>query len=208
MDASIRTCDDVVRILGVNPHRVKIAMNTFYALRRERLSAVLGVIHRCAQHPNPQIVIGIHPHLAVVGRAWIRVAHFLPCLALVFAAVDAAFFVLHQRVNDIRILAIDIQPDTSCVAAVFIGQALRQFLPGCAAVRRLINRSVRSSTVETIRCPPPLIRCGVERIWALRVHGDVDHARILINFQHLRPRFPAIRRFVNASLRVRSPQMP
>ena len=182
-------------------------MNSFHALRRKRLSAILGIEHRCTEFPDPEIIIGINANLAVVGRARIGIAHLLPGLAFVLAAISPALVVLHDGVNNGGVLAVDVQPDAPGCSAVLIRQAFGQFFPGCAAVGCLIDGTVRSAAIESEGGPPPLIRRGIQRVRTLRVHGDVAHPGVIVDLQHLRPGLPAVRRLIHATVRIRSPQM-
>src|SRR5207245_2987195 len=95
-----------------------------------------------------------------------------------FTSKGAAFFVLHNGVDDIRILAVNIQPDASRFAPVLVRQSLRQFLPGRSAVDGLVNRAVRPATIETVGSPPALVHRGVQNVRALRLHGDLPPAGI------------------------------
>src|SRR5437016_10969735 len=136
-------------------------MNPFDALRRKRFSSVLGIEHRRTEFPDPEVVIGIDPNLAVVGRPRIRIAHLLPRLALVLAAISSALLVLHDGINDVWVLAVNIQSDATGVSAIFVGQPLGQFLPGQSAIGGLVDRAVRSAAVESKGRAPPLIRRGI-----------------------------------------------
>jgi len=98
-----------------------------HAIRHEFLAAVLGVEHLRTEFPDTQIIIGIDANLAIVRRPRVCVAHLLPRLAFVFAAECSALFVLHNRVNDVRVLAVDIQADAPSVAAVSYGKPFVSF---------------------------------------------------------------------------------
>src|SRR5437870_13785031 len=97
-------------------------MNPSNALGRESLPSILGVKHLRAERPDSQIVVWVDAHLAVIGGPRIRIAHFLPSLALIIAAKDSTLFVLHQRIDDVRILAVNIQADAAGFSAIFVGQ--------------------------------------------------------------------------------------
>src|SRR6266436_1611190 len=95
VNSAVRTGNHVVRIRGIDPHGVIIAVNAPNALGRESFSAILGVKHLRAERPDSQIVVGIDAHLAVVRGPRIGVAHSLPGLTFIIAAKDSALFVLH-----------------------------------------------------------------------------------------------------------------
>src|SRR5260370_6790571 len=135
-------------------------MNPFHALRCKSFSSILGIEHWRVELPDPEVVIGIDPNLAVVRRPRIRISHLLPRLAFVLAAISAALLVLHDRVNDVRFLAVNIQSDAAGLAAVLVRHPFRQFFPCPAPTTRLINRAIRPATVESISSPPPLVARG------------------------------------------------
>ncbi len=197
MDSAVAAGEHVVRIRRIDPHRMKIPVDAPHAIRHEFLAAVLGVEHLRTEFPNTQIIIGIDANLA----------HLLPRLAFVFAAECSALFVLDNRVNDVRVLAVNIQADAPSVAAILVRQALRQFFPRRAAIGRFVYAAARPATVETEGCAAALIRRGVQNVRALRVHGDIAHASVVIYLQDLRPSLSAVRRLVDAALRIRPPQM-
>ena len=68
---------------------------------------------------------------------------------------------LHDGVYDVGVLAINIQADAAGVSAVFVGQSLGQFFPICAAIRRFVDRAIRTTTIETEGRPSPLVRRGI-----------------------------------------------
>src|SRR6516164_459202 len=207
MDAAVAAGDDVARIGGIDPERVEVTVNSLHAAGREGFAAVFREVHGGAENPDAQIVRRIDAHLAVVGRTRIGVAHFVPGFALVLAAVDPAFFVLHQGVNDVGILAIDIKANAAGFAAAFIGQAFAQFFPADAAIRGLIYGGFAAAAVEDERSAAALVGCSVERVRAFRVHGDVADAGIVRDLEDLRPGFAAVDGFVHPAFGIGSPQM-
>ncbi len=207
VNSAVAAGNDVIRIRGINPHGVKVAVNFLHSAVVEGLAAVFREKHRRAQHPDAQIVVGIDPHLAVIRRPRVGVAHFLPAFALVLAAVDAALVVLHQRVNDVGIFAIDVQADASGFAAIFIRQSFAEFFPGGAAVGGLVNARFRAATIEAERSAPPRIRRGIKSVGAFRVHRQVADSGVVADFQHLGPGLAAVAGLVDTAFRICSPQM-
>ncbi len=158
VNSAVAPGDDVIRIRRINPHRVKIAVNSFHPIGSKFFPAVLGVKHLRAQLPNPQIIVGVNANLAVIRRPRIGVAHLFPRLALVVAAKRSAFFVLHHRVDDVRVLAINVEADAADISGgIFVRQSLGQFPPGRSAVGGFVNAAVRATSVESVRRAPPLI---------------------------------------------------
>src|ERR1044071_934454 len=109
-------------------------MDFLNATSGETFAAILGKKHRRSQCPDAQVVVGIDTNLAVIRGARIGVAHLLPGFAFILAAIDAALIVLNERVYDVGILAIDVQPDAPGFAAIFVWQTFGEFFPGHATV--------------------------------------------------------------------------
>ena len=161
VNPAIRSRKHVIRIRRIDPHRMVVSVDAPDALRRKSFSSILGVKHRRAQRPDAQVIVRIDPHLAVVRRPRIRIAHLFPRFAFVLAAVNAALFMLYQRIDDVRIPAVNIQSDAAGFSAVLVRQPFGQFFPGRAAIRRLVDRAIRSAAVKSIGRPPSLIRRGI-----------------------------------------------
>src|SRR6202162_6499313 len=137
----------MIGICGIDPKRVKIAVDLLPTVVAEGPAAVFGVVERRTQHPDFPIVAWIDANLAVIGRARIGVAHARPGETFVFVAVDAAvLYVLHQRVNDVGILPVDIHRAAADVAGGW--EALGELGPVRAAVDGLIDSTARTSAVE------------------------------------------------------------
>src|SRR5260370_32464096 len=99
---AIRPREHMIRVRRVYPHGVIIPVDSAHALRRKRLSTVLGIKHLRAKLPDAEVIVGVDANLAVVRRPWIRIAHFLPSLAFVVAAKSPALLLLHDGVDDVR----------------------------------------------------------------------------------------------------------
>src|SRR5689334_18031394 len=126
VNAAVGAGDHVIGISGIDPHGVIVAVNTADTLGGKRFSAVFGVKHLRAEFPDAQVVVGINANLAVVGGTRIGFAHALPGFAFVFAAERAAFFMLDFGVNDVGILAINVEADAAGIGGgVLPRQALR-----------------------------------------------------------------------------------
>ena len=185
---------------------MKIAVDLLPAVLAEGAASIFGVIKRRAQHPDFLIVVWIDANLAVIGRARIGVAHARPGEALIFGAVDAAFLdVLHQRVNDVGILAGDIHRATSDVASR--REAFGELVPVSAAVDGLVDSAARPSAVESEYGTPAFVGRGIKRVRALRIDGDVGNTGVLIDEERLRPGNAAVGGFEYAAFFVRPPKM-
>src|SRR5438552_1956353 len=106
-------------------------MNAGSRKRFKGLSAVTRPAQADASEHDVLVVIGVDSNLAEVHRAE-RVqahahgAHLCPGLALVLGAKDSACYVLDARVDDRRILSVDVQSDASAIAG---WKPFRQPLP-------------------------------------------------------------------------------
>ena len=114
---------------------------------------------------------------------------------------------LNNRVNDIRILAIDLESDASRLSAVFIRKTFGKFFPAGPAVSGLVDCGFRTAAIEPERSAAPLVSRSVKRVRAFRIHRNVANACIVADLQYLVPGLAAIRGFVNAAIRVRSPEV-
>ncbi len=207
VNSAIASGQNVVGIRRIDPECVEISVDFSDAIGGKGFSAIFGKIHRRAQGPDAQVVVRIDAHLAVIGRTRVGVAHLFPGFTHVLASENAALLVLHQRIDNVGILAINVQPNAASITAVLIREALHKFFPGDATVHGFVDRAIGAATIETEDRAPASIGCSVERVGTLRVHGDVADAGVVINFQDLRPGFAAIRGFVHATLGIRSPQV-
>ncbi len=89
--------------------------------------------------------------------------------------------------------------------------AARQFVPGCAAIRRFVDRAARSRDGREIALPGILMRFPGARENQFRICGiarDVDHAGPVIDLQHLRPGLTAVRRTIEAAVGAGPEKMP
>src|ERR1043166_3029005 len=182
-------------------------MDFLNATSGETFAAILGKKHRRSQCPDAQVVVGIDTNLAVIRGARIGVAHLLPGFAFILAAIDAALIVLNERVYDVGILAIDVQPDAPGFAAIFVWQTFGEFFPGHATVGGLIDGAFDSATVEAKGSAAALIRGGIKSVRAFRVHSDIADAGVIADFQDLVPSLAAVSGLVHAALRIGSPKM-
>src|SRR5262249_58611125 len=140
--------------------------------------AVLREEHGGAEDPDPLLVARIDADLAVVGRSRVRRRRLRERLALVVRSIDAAFLrVLDRDVDDPRIAPVDRDADPADVAVG--GKALREPLPGGAAVRRLPQPAARSAPVVAERSTAALVGRRVERLPALRGPGHGPAAPVL-----------------------------
>jgi hypothetical protein len=106
---------------------------------------------------------------------------------------------------DARIAAIDVEADAADLALA--GKAARELRPGLAPVRRLPEPAAGAAAVVAEGRAPPLVRRRVEGLRALRVHGHVHEAGVLVDELRVDPGLAAVRRAEEAALLVRSPEM-
>ena len=222
--------DDVLRVRGVDPHRVVVAAEP--ERHRPGLAAVGGVRHADRQHVDVVRVVRVDAdlHVVVAGPAadlLLVGAHLLPGLAAVIRPVDfladhavarlafAQFLqpvgigharlvrVLDVRVDNERVLRVDIQADAAQHAA---GQAPAELVPGLSGVGRLVDAAARASQVERPGQALLVVRGGIEDLRVLRIHDEVgraDHPAVGLDLERLGPGLAAVDRLVDAALVVR-----
>src|SRR4029077_20191243 len=113
----------------------------------------------------------------------------------------------YDGVNDVRVLAVNVQADTSRITAILVGQPFGQFLPVCAAVCVFIDRAIWSATIESKGRPPAFISSGIQRVRTFGFHSDIAHTGVVVDLQDLRPGLPAVGGLIHSALRIRAPQM-
>src|SRR5207244_1319674 len=122
----------------------------------------------------------------------------------VFGSEHTAIAVLNSRIDDVRILAVEVQTDSARVA---LRKARCQFPPGAASINSLVNSASRTTTVEAPTAPPPLIGCRKQHFGIGWIHDDIDRTGVFIDREHLLPVDAAVGCHVNTALRVRTPEM-
>src|SRR6185369_16705737 len=153
--------------------------------------------------PNALIVVRIDPNLAVVHRSRIQIAHLLPGLAAVFGTEDSALGVFDDRVDDVRVRAVD----ANATDVTALGQVFSQLLPRRAAVNCFVEPAARTAAVEAPGNSSPLISRGVKSSGTLRIDCDIDYAGVFVDKQRLRPRLAAIGCLVDSAFAIWPPQV-
>src|SRR6185436_4745811 len=114
------------------------------------------------------------------------VVRALPGGARVFAAVDAAVLRLDEGPHPARVRGGD---GDAHAAPRPLGQAFaRHFLPGVAAVRRLVEAAARPAALQAPGRAHHLPEGGVEDARVGGIHVDVDRARAVVDVEDLAPR--------------------
>src|SRR5262249_5678598 len=116
-----------------------------------------------------------------------------------------ALGVLDESVDDAGILAVDGDADAADVAGG--GQALAELGPVGAAVDGLVEAAGGTAAVIAERGAAALVGRRIQRVGAVAVEGDIDHAGVLVDEEDVRPGFAAVGGFVDAALFVGSPEM-
>jgi hypothetical protein len=103
---------------------------------------------------------------------------------------------LDQRVEDVRALPIDVHGDSS--ERSFRNPAF-EARPRLATIRRPPETAARTATVHATGRPASLIGRGVQHLTVRGIHCQIVRARVVVDLQHLLPRFAAIRGLVHAA---------
>src|SRR5258708_595077 len=80
VDATIAAEDDVVGIVWINPDGMEVAMNARDQILAKGATAIIGVVHLHAAHPDPLVVVRVDADLAEIHAAGIGIGHLDPCL--------------------------------------------------------------------------------------------------------------------------------
>ena len=177
-------------------------------------AAVARDEHRVARHDDRLIVVRIDPDLVERVRRLaagdVDVGHLPPRLALVIGSIELVpddprgersdrahvargiartgtwlrVLILEQRVQDARILLVDIESNAADAAG---RQATLQALPLIAAVARPVNRALGSALDDLPRPPLLVVRCGIQNGRRPAVEDEIDCAHAIIDKQDLLP---------------------
>ena len=115
-------------------------------------------------------------------------------------ATDLARFDL--RVDDVRVGARDVERNAAVRAGWKPGPA--QLRPVFAGVRALPQPAARAAAVEAAAASAPMIAGRINNVAVGRIEHDVGEPGVIVDEFDLVPRFPAIARLVDPSIRTRA----
>src|SRR5262252_7704284 len=170
----------MVRVGRIDPKRVVVSMDSGDDVGCKRLAPVFRNEHRRSTHPYALVVVGIDANLAVVHRTVVSAAHHLPGHASIFGPEDATFGILKQRVDDVRIAAVDVD---SYTAGYAIGQTVCESGPIRSAVDRFVEPAMGPASVKAPGGAAALIGRGIQCERTLRINGDVDDSGVFVDEQ-------------------------
>ena len=212
--------DQVVGILRVDPQLVVVDVDLHRAIVAERAPTVIRDRELRAEDVDAVRVARVDADLGVVHRTRVRVGHLLPRLAAIRGAEEPALpraaaaapeplprlarIRLDERVHEVPVPPVDVDPDAALVA---LGETLREFHPGVAAVHGAVEAAAGPAAVEAPPRPLPLVHGREDRVRVRRVHGEVDGARVLVDVEHPLPRVAAVPGSEHAALLVRPPKV-
>src|ERR1051326_4519041 len=90
-----------------------VAMDALHEILTKGFTSVFRIEHLRPMNPDSLIVIGIDLDFAVVDRARIRIRHFGPGFSFIVATKQSAGRMLDGCIYDVRVLAIEIDTDSS-----------------------------------------------------------------------------------------------
>src|SRR5581483_1242035 len=120
-------------------------------------------------------------------------------------AAAAALLRFDEGIDDIRLAAADADADASERAG---RQAVRQLLPGLAAVAGLIQAGAGADALKAPGRAPPLVERRIDDAAARRAQRHINRARVRIERQTRLPGLAAIGRLEDAPLYVWPPEVP
>ncbi len=212
VDAAVGAEQELVGVLRVDPQRVVVAVRpgaeAVEADRGvERLAAVRAHRQRQARLVDRVEVGGIdddageveRPHLQVEG-----VVDLPPVLPRVVRAEEGGVLGLDQGVDHVRPRRRDRHGDAPLLPR---GQPCFERLPGLAAVARLVEAAPLAAGREGVRRAAELPHAGVEDRRVLGIDREIGAAGVGVDVEHLLPGLAAVRRLVDAAVRVAVPEM-
>ncbi len=202
VDAAVVADDEVIRIRGIDPHRVIVHVRglTDCVIRHP---AVFGNEKRLAELVETIWVPWIHPDLPhVPGELGIR-ALLRPARTVVVRAIHLGRIRLERRVNSARLRWRNRESDTTDVT---IRKAFGHAPPRISAVSGLVDAALRSATDETVRFSLTLKCGGIHDRRIGRIHDDISHACMRADRQHCFPRFPTVDGLVESALTAARPE--
>ncbi len=208
VDAAVAADDEVIRAFGVDPERVVVDVLVPFADLRERGAGVLGDHQEDVHRVDAPRLLRIGDDLVVVLRAARDVgALLLPALAAVGRAEEAALALgrLDHGVDPVGSRRSHRQADA---AELDLGQTRGDLAPAPAAVGGLVDRRLRAAVDQGPDVAPALVGGGVDGVGIVRVEGDVRHAGVVRDREHLRPVGAAVGRLVEAAIAARAPERP
>ena len=222
-DAAVAPEDEVVGVVRVDPECMMVDVDLLGTVVAEGAAAIVGDHQRASQEVDAVHVARVDPHLGVVHRTRVGPGHLFPAVAPVEGAEEAvlrlatsaapataeslvgtARFRLHKRVDDIPVLAEDIDADPSLVA---LGKTFAELGPAVAPVERTVDAASGTAPVEPPAGALALVHRGEDRVGVARVHGEVDRAGVFVDVQDLLPRLAPVLRSEDAAFLVRPPQI-
>ena len=138
--------DHPIRIVGIDPQSVMVAMRRVQAIKR--FSAVNGAIQPGICRVNRVGILGVGPNMREIPRALpetVIVINQGPVLPAIVAAIQAALFCFDQRIDNIRIAARDGNADAA-------KRAFRKTIPSERASRSCHHRQTGTSRSFRLRC--------------------------------------------------------
>ena len=210
LEPAVVTEQDAVRIGGIDPHRLVIAVRG-RADAREVPAAVLGLVQAARQRVHRVRVLRVHADVGVVERPEVDVAvaaHRLPRRARVLRSPQFPLVGrLADHVHDARIAArhgdADAIHQPLRQAAIRVGAG--QPRPGGAAVERLVDGCFPAAR---LRVPGPAAEGEHARVDDVRVGGVDVHVRAtgeVVPVEDPLPALAAVNGLEEAALLVRAP---
>ena len=169
VEAPVTAVEHMVRVRGVDPHRVTVHMLVRFRDLAPALAAVLGDVQPGVHGVDAIDIVRIGNQFVVVLRAGADVvAAFLPACAGVGGTVDASLvgLSLDDRVQDVGVRRREGQADA---AHLHLGQSAGQFGPGRSRIDGLVDPRAGSAVDQRPDATTTLVARGVEHVGVARV---------------------------------------
>src|SRR6266404_2595433 len=201
--AAVVSVDHAVRIAGVNPQTVMIAVWRVQTI--PGLAAVHGAEESGVRDVDGVRVLGIGPDMGEIPGALaeaVVVGDERPVLATVVRAIESAFFSLNERVDNIRIGAGNGHADAPERA---FGDAIAfDALPGGAVVVRTEEAVLGAAAIERPWSAVALPHGGEKYVRIAGIENDVNATGAVVEIEDFFPGLAAVASTEDAAFGVRA----
>ncbi len=201
--AAVISVDDAVRIVGVHPQTVMIAVRRVQTI--PGLAAIHGAEESGIRDVDGVYIFRIGPDMGEIPGALaeaVVVGNERPVLATVVRAIESAFFRFDERVDDIRIGAGNGHADAPKRA--FGDSVAFDALPGRAVVARTVEAVLGAAAIERPGSAIALPHGGEQNVGIAGIEYDVNAASTVVEIEDFFPVLAAVASTEDAAFGVRA----
>ena len=208
VEAPVTAVEHMVRVRGIDPHRVTVHVLVSLGDLAPALAAVLGDVQPGVHGVDAIDIVRIGNQFVVVLRAGADVvATFIPACAGVGGTVDASLVALSldDRVQDVGIRRREGQADAAHLHA---GQPAGQLGPGSPRVDGLVDPRAGPAVNQRPDATATLVARGVEHVGVARVEQHLVDPGVFVDLEHALPALTAVEGFVQSAVPTGQPERP